>query len=92
MLLQINNPILTEEEKLTFEQIENNVIFKREHYELASKLLGIPMQVFFEKEDETNKNEIYYRTGSQLNEENEINSIINVFRIFAEQKKLRGIV
>lgn len=82
---------LNKEELTLYDQIISGVVLKHKHYQLISKMLGLSMEEILEVEKETDFEKIYYRTESEVPKE-ELESIINIFRIFAEQSKIRGIL
>ncbi|WJP97782.1 hypothetical protein [Macrococcus bovicus] len=90
MILQTEKPVLSSEDEVIYNQLIGRTLLKDKHYQLASKILGIPKNEILQRENETAKEKIFYRSNNQAFDD-EIHSIINLFRCFSEQKKLRGL-
>lgn len=81
--------LLSKDELILYNQIISGVVLKPKHYQLISKILNLPAEKLLEKEKETDFEKIYYRTNSEIERE-DIESVIKIFRIYTEQRKIRG--
>ncbi|PTH63615.1 hypothetical protein BU583_02605 [Staphylococcus agnetis] len=82
---------LNSEQKELYEQIISGVILKPKHYHLISHMIGLSIEEMLGEEKETDFKNIYYRANTEVPKE-ELESIIDIFRVFSEQSKIRGIL
>lgn len=80
---------LNSEQKDLYDQIISGVVLKPKHYHLISYMINMSVEEMLEEENETDFKYIYYRASSEVPEE-ELESIIDIFRVFSEQRKIRG--
>ncbi|MCE5037584.1 hypothetical protein [Staphylococcus auricularis] len=80
---------LDPDEQLLYEQILAGVVLKPKHYQLICKLLNMPIEEITQTETETGFEKIYYSTANEVSKE-EIEPIIDLFRVFSEQAKIKG--